>query len=404
MLNIMAHLKVLFITTWYPTKEQPVGGVFVREHAKAVGLYTDIIVLHYLGTRPDLGGLWRIEEEIDHNLTEGIPTYRVWSRHLSIPVSSYLTYIWSVLKGFRYIVSKGFRPDIIHAHIYEAGVPAILIAKFYGIPIVITEHSTEFPRKLLRRRDIRKARFAFNRADMVLLVSKSLQRAIEGYGIEARFHVVQNVVDINLFYPDSLARLKTLTKHLLTVALLDSSHKKGIPFLFAALDRLHKKRDDWHLDILGDGPARTEYERLATNLGLAKQITFHGLKPKSEVAVFMRKADLFVLPSLFETFSVVTAEALTSGIPVLATRCGGPEEFVTEERGLLVPPGNTEALFNGLDYMLSNLERFNTEQISHYATEHFSPERVGEQLHRVYLECIAKYKGLYGTTIKTRTH
>ena len=116
-------------------------------------------------------------------------------------------------------------------------------------------------------------------------------------------------------------------------------------------------------------------------------------RAKKEVAEFMRLADFLVLPSLFETFSVVTAEALTSGIPVLATRCGGPEEFVTKDVGLLVPPGNTEALFNGLDYMLNNLERFNTEQISHYATEHFSPERVGEQLHRVYLECIARCKG-----------
>ncbi len=393
MANIMARLKVLFITTWYPTKEQPIGGIFIREHAKAVGLYADIIVLHHLGTRTDLGGLFEIEEEIDPKLTEGIPTYRVWSRRLSIPISSYLTYIWSVLKGFHYIVSKGFRPDIVHAHIYEAGVPAVLISQLYRIPVLITEHSSEFPKKLLRRRDIWKARFAFKRADMVLVVSKSLQRAIEEYGIEAPFYVVPNIVDMNLFYPDSSSHLKNLRKHLLTVALLDSSHKKGIPFLFDALDRLFKRRGDWHLDLIGDGPARAEYEGLVTKLGLAKQITFHGMKPKSEVAVFMRQADLFVLPSLFETFSVVIAEALATGTPVLATHCGGPEEFVTEERGLLVPPGNTEALLNGLDYMLNNLESFNTKKISHYAIEHFSPERIGEQLHRIYSECVARCKG-----------
>jgi glycosyltransferase involved in cell wall biosynthesis len=388
----MSRLKVLFITTWYPTKEHPIGGVFIREHAKAAALYTDVVVLHHLGTKPDLKALWRIEEEIDCNLTGGIPTYRVWSRHLPIPLSSYLTYIWSVLKGFRYIVSKGFRADIIHAHVYEAGVPAILIGRLYGIPILITEHSTEFPRKLLRGIDIRKARFAFNRVDSVLPVSKSLQRAIGEYGIKARFQIVPNVVDVNLFYFDSSSRPRKLEKCLLTVALLDSSRKKGIPILFEALDRLYKKRKDWHLNIVGDGPARAEYERFATNLGLAKQITFHGMKPKSEVAVFMRQADLFVVPSLFETFSVVTAEALATGTPVLATNCGGPEEFVARESGLIVPPGNMEALFNGLDYMLNNLEKYNTERISRYATQCFSPQQVGAQLHRIYLECVGKYR------------
>jgi glycosyltransferase involved in cell wall biosynthesis len=389
----MSRLKVLFITTWYPTKEHPIGGVFVREHAKAAGLYTDVAVLHHLGTKRHLKALWRMEEESDCSLTEGIPIYRVWSRHLPIPVSSYLIYIWSVLRGFRYIVSKGFRPDIINAHIYEAGVPSVLIGKLFRIPVVITEHSTEFPRKLLKGIDTQKARFAFARADMVLPVSKALQRAIEEYGIMARFQVVPNVVDVSLFYPDSSARLKRAERCLLTVALLDSSHKKGIPFLFEALRHLYEKRKDWHLDIVGDGPARAEYERVAKNLGLAEQITFHGMKSKPEIGAFMRKADLFVLPSLFETFSVVTAEALSSGMPVLATRCGGPEEFVTEENGLIVAPGSIGALFNGLDYMLNNLEKFNSERISHYVTERFSPERVGEQLHQLYSNFARKYKG-----------
>jgi glycosyltransferase involved in cell wall biosynthesis len=110
-----------------------------------------------------------------------------------------------------------------------------------------------------------------------------------------------------------------------------------------------------------------EYEQAAAILSIAERITFHGMKSKQEVAEFMRQADLFVLPSLFETFSIVTAEALSTGIPVLATRCGGPEEFVNEDVGLVVPPGDEEALCKGLDYMMDNLEKFNPNKISSYA-------------------------------------
>ncbi len=98
----------------------------------------------------------------------------------------------------------------------------------------------------------------------------------------------------------------------------------------------------------------------------------------------MRQSDLFVLPSLCETFSVPAAEAMASGIPVLATRCGGPEEFITQDQGLLVSPGDADALRQGLDFMLDNLHRYSRGQIVQYARERFSHEVVGAQLHALY--------------------
>jgi glycosyltransferase involved in cell wall biosynthesis len=378
------RLKVVFITAWYPTREQRVGGVFVREHAKAVRLYDDVVVLHCAGSDPKLKGLWRLEEETDESLTEGIPTYRVWFRPLPIPKASYFIYLWSVFRVFRHITAHSFRPHIIHAHIYDAGVPAVLIGRLYHIPVVISEHYTGFPRRLLSQTSILKARFAFSWAKLVLPVSRALQGGIEGYGIHARFQVVPNVVDTSLFFPRTDKPSEDTQKRILFVGLLDSSHKKGVPYLLQALAQLRQERDDWHLDIVGDGPVRAEYEQLARKLGIAKKVTFHGLKSKQEVAEFMRHADLFVLPSVYETFSVVAAEALATGTPVLATRCGGPEEFVAENVGMIVPPGDSEALYKGLNYMLDHLECYSRSEISSYAAERFSPERIGKQLHTVY--------------------
>jgi glycosyltransferase involved in cell wall biosynthesis len=222
-------------------------------------------------------------------------------------------------------------------------------------------------------------------------VSRFLQQSITKHGIKARFLVVPNVVDARLFYPNLDYRPQRDLKHLLVVGLLDSSHNKGLQYLFNALAKLRIHREGWHLDIVGDGPGRAEYESMVKDLGLTDKVTFCGFKTKRDVAEYMRQADIFVLPSLFETFSVTAAEALLTGTPVLATRCGGPEEFLTEDVALTVPPGDAKALHDGLDYMLNHLKCFSPNHISKYATSLFSPERVGEQLHRIYSTYVRSY-------------
>ena len=384
----MKRLKVLFITAWYPTKENPVGCVFVREHAKAVRLYDDVVVLHCAGVDPNLKGLWRMERETDERLTEGIPTYRVWHRRSPIPKTSYLIHLWSVFRAFPRVIDQAFRPDIIHAHVHIAGAPAGLMGKLYHIPVVVTEHSSGFPGKLLRRQDLREAWLAFKWASVVMPVSRSLQQAIEAYGIKARFRVVPNVVDTSLFHPNPPTQPKGQLKRILFVGLLDHSHRKGVPYLLRALTQLHQQRDDWHLDIVGDGSARVEYEQLAMALGIFDEVTFHGLKPRAEVAKYMRQCDFFVLPSLFETFGVVLVEALATGKPVIATDIGGPNEIVTEQVGLLVPPRDAAALAAAIDYMLDHYEEYPPGTLAEYVQQRFSYEVVGQIFNRVYHEVL----------------
>jgi len=380
----MERLKVLFITAWYPTEEQPVAGMFVREHAKAVRLYDDVVILHCAGLNPNLKGLWQLEQETDESLTEGIPTYRVWYRRSPVPKTSYLVYLRSVLQSFRRIAAQGFRPDIIHAHVYKAGLPAVLTGKLYRLPTVITEHYTVFPMRTLSKTEVTKARLAFTFADRVCTVSQFLSDAIQSYGIKAEFKVVPNVINTQLFYLKE-KRPNSPLKNIAYISML-SQHRKGLDYLLRALGLLREKRSDFHLHVIGEGPLREYYENLVRVLGLEDFVTFYGRLPTEQSAALLRKSHLFVLPSLFENFSVATAEAMATGTPVLATRCGGPEEFVTDDVGLLVPPGDAEALYEGLDYMLDHLERFSPDQISRYVTERFSPERVGAQLHTIYQE------------------
>jgi len=329
-----------------------------------------------------------MRRETDDTVTEGIPTYRVRYRSFRIPAGSYLAYVWSTVRAFRCLADHGFRPDLLHVHVYDAGGPAVLIGRLNRIPVVVTEHFSSFSRRLLGRLDVWKAWVAFRWADRVLPVSRALQHAIEDYGIHGDFLVIPNVADTALFSPSSRPRPDPDRKRLLFVGQLVPV--KGVPYLLHALSRLARKRDDWHLDIVGEGGERKEYERLAADLKLGDKVAFHGRKSKAEVADLMRRADLFVLSSLCETFSTPVAEALAAGTPVLASRCGGPEEFVVDDVGLLVPPGDADSLCGGLDYLLDRLHLYSHVRIARYAAERFSPERVGATLHAVYRSVSAR--------------
>jgi len=201
------------------------------------------------------------------------------------------------------MLKQGYKPDIIHAHIYSAGMPAVILSRLYQIPVVFTENWSGFPGRLLIVKDKIMARFAMNRAEIVLPVSEDLRKPIEGYGINIknRFCVVPNAVNTKVFYPlTNGAKRDGETKRILIVALLTPI--KGIPYLLEALHWIKKKKHDFILDIVGDGPDRNEYEKMSDDLGVSDIVRFHGLKPKEEVAQFMRQCDFFVLPSLGETF------------------------------------------------------------------------------------------------------
>ena len=124
-MGLRDRLKVLLITPLYPNPKNPLEGIFVREYAKATEVYNDVAILHVQNIRPGFRTLWSIKQETDEALTEGILTYRV--RYSSIPRIGVFNRVLSVLQAFKRIASDGFKPDLIHVHIWPVGVPGILI-------------------------------------------------------------------------------------------------------------------------------------------------------------------------------------------------------------------------------------------------------------------------------------
>jgi glycosyltransferase involved in cell wall biosynthesis len=396
-------MRALFLPRWYPNPGNPYDGVFAREHAlaaRAAGV--DVAVLHMPDVAAPIRGLWQMEEETDPQLNAGIPTYHVQTRPIRIPGSRVLSFrisswlqLWAAWRAFRRIRSRGFQPDVVHAHVYTASSVAGFLGRRFGLPVVIAEHSTAFPRGTIPAGALKRARAAFLAADRVLPVSASLQKAMEAAAIEARFDVVPNAVDTSLFHPAEpgrRARPRGEPRRMIFVGSLEPTEHKGFPTLIEALKLLRDRRTDWTLDVVGDGPSRADLTARVGSEGLAQYVAFLGSLPKSRIAEMMRASDLFVMPSNFETQGVVILESMCSGIPIVSTAVGGIPEIVSPADGILVQPRDPAALARALESLLSDPGRFDGRAIAARAAARFGYAAVGSRLAAIYAD-VARARG-----------
>lgn len=389
-------MHVLFITKWYPTKENPVSGVFVKELAKAASLHDQVAVLYGYQSSMKMKSLYEISVKVE----DGINVFRVKHRELMPKKLSYLLYLYSMIRTFKKIKMQ-FEPEVIHAHVYLAGFLGVICGKLYGIPVIITDHaeiieeSKSIAQKLMNGVRIFIARITLNRAQLLLPASDSLRKHIESFGIQNKFKIIHNVVDTEIFYPSSRERDIKTEKRMLFVGSLHPI--KGISYLLNALGMLQEKRSDFHLDIVGYGPYRMEYEQLVSDLGLSNQVKFHGMKRKEEVSEFMRECDFLIFPSLilpnvWEGFGIVLIEALACGKPVITTSNCKPKEIINKDYGILIPPKDTQALLEAIEYMLNHFRDYPSEENAQYVRSRFSHEAGGNLLHETYVQVLEEYK------------
>jgi glycosyltransferase involved in cell wall biosynthesis len=383
-------VRVLVVPKWYPWPERPVFGVFCREHAAALATRHDVAVLASLFTPSPDFGLYRLTDEVEDGLRVLRVRYRrPWLRPLALVCQTL-----GMLAALRRLRSEGWRPDVVHAHVYSAALPALLIGRLYRVPVVVTEHFTGFGRGLITGSERRLARFAFEHADLTAPVSDDLEHTLREVAPRARMTVVANVVDTSAFAPPPARRSATETPALLNVAAL--AEKKGHVHLLGAVAELPGAR----LTIVGDGELRSELERSAAALGVADRVRFTGEQPKEEVARLMGEADLFVLPSLAENLPVVLIEAMASGLPSVATRVGGVAEMLDERTGVLVEPGDAGELAAGITQALGR--DFDPAAMAELAHERYGYDAISRRWTELYEELRGR-RGSSSRATRSRT-
>ncbi len=385
-----ASIHVLFWPGWwYPNRTDPLGGIFIKKHAEAVSRYCDVSVL-YITPDP---GLKEKKYDLNYSLENNLRTLRFYYRpcsHLPLisKISEFINYVIAGSRGLRFLKETTGSPDMIHVNVNPpAGLIFLLFTRLRKIPFIFTEHwSGYLPANGSYKGWLRKwlTRWLVKRAGAVTTVSENLKNAMLAHKLEGRYHVVPNVVDTDLFQlPTGKDDRPGKKRRILHVSGLVPV--KNIPGILRVMKRLAGKRDDFEFYIVGDGEAKEELEKSASELGILNEVVFfQGGKSVEEVAACMRESDFLLLFSDYENSPCVIVEAMASGLPVLATGVGGIPELVNERTGVLVEPRDEEGLLMALESMLDNYSRYDKDYLRAEAVKRFSYEAVGKEFFNMY--------------------
>lgn len=247
---------------------------------------------------------------------------------------------------------RAVTPDVAVGFMHSAYVMLSLALARSGIPVVGSEHIGFHH---YRARPLEASLISLATINMVAMtaVSASIRQSFPWW-IRRKMAVVPNPVD--LLHRDLADVVGSAgRKLLLTVGRLEP--QKDQATLIRAFHHLAGQFPDWNLRIVGEGSLRRDLERLAGSLGLADRVQFAGMVKQVEREY--ARAQLFVIPSLYESFGLVTAEALAHGLPAVGFRnCPGTNEVIhSEVNGILVEGASrVEALAEGLARLMDSSE------------------------------------------------
>jgi len=289
------------------------------------------------------------------------------------------------------------RPDLVHAHSFDSALYGALALRGRAPKLIASFHGAS---DVARRGWKNRLKWhAIRRVDAIVCVSRALAaqaRATPGVR-PSHVRTIHNGIDLTQYHATRHSRLRTKLglgpDTIILGALGNIRLPKGYTFLLDAIALLRADGQDVHLAIAGDDrfdptPAlRTQCERL----GLTSHVTLLGFI--DDAPEFLHGIDCFVLSSLSEGFSISTVQGMACALPVVATRCGGPEEIIEDNvSGVLVAAGSAAALADGIGALLADAPR--RTRLATAAQERaralFSVEAMLDAYEQVYAEVAAK--------------
>lgn len=298
------------------------------------------------------------------------------------------------------------RPDLVHAHTFKAGAVARLAGFMEGVPTIYTPHGWRFmpgSPKLWKWIGPGVERVLGRLAARVVCVSEYEKRLALELGVvpEEKLVVIANGIPELPMGMQGGERTKTRREHgeaIRAVMVGRFEAPKDQATLLRALARVADVNIT--LEFVGDGPMRRSTENLAEALGLRNRVRFLG--ERNDVPELLSEADLFILSSWFEGLPLALLEAMRSGLPVIASRVGGVTEAVIDGvTGILVPPGDPEALARALARMAASpRERVEMGQAGRRLfVARFREERMLVEIEALYKDTArqaARPRGMFG--------
>jgi L-malate glycosyltransferase len=369
-------MKILMLTSWYPDRLSSNSGIFIQNQARALAKEHEVTVI---SAKVDYKKFGLCSFELEETNAELVREFRIIIRR-SLPLYNQLNHLLITYFVSRKIVLRN-RPEIIHASVgFPGAFLGLLLAKLLRCPFIFTEHtrvSNNFRSSFHKLVTL----FALRRADKLVAVSSALAGELKKWSGQ------EVTIVPNMIYDSQFAQVRISSGEVPQIGFLGGMNTdvKGLDILMKALAVIDQ---DFVFHIGGTGSREGGYRALATDLKIADKCRFYGFIQPADLPAFMAKLNFFVCSSRYETFCVALIEAMASGLPVVSTRCGGPEDFINSTNGILCDKESVTNLSEAVLWMMKNYTTFNSDLIRRYVSERFSPDAFVRQMTGIYSKAL----------------
>lgn len=362
-------MKVLAVTTWYPTSAAPGTGVFVQRDCGALALDHEVTVVHLAPARALGEGP---AETVDGPL-----------RVIRVPLD------WrrpdQLVRAAARLAGMYADYDLVHSMAFSAMIPMAL--RRPRVPWVHTEHWSALGQPSSAPAPLRVALPQLTRLlalpDVVVCVSSFLRDVVAARRRRPTM-VVPNIVELEAEASPRHPRGPVLR----LVAVGGLIERKDPETAVRTVAELHRRGVPAELVWVGAGPLLDRVEQLSAELGVADCVRFVGAVPPQAVAEHLSRADIFLLPTRSETFCVAAAEALAAGRPVVVGAHGGQVEFVDESVGELVAEQTPQTYADAVVRVDERHGRTPAEHFSDHVRHRFSVDNTRSAYREVYAQAM----------------
>ncbi len=330
------QLRIAVVTETYPPE---VNGVAMTIGRLVGGLQARNHQIQLIRPRQSADDRAQPTATLTEHLQRGIPLPHYDGLTMGLPAKAALTRLWTLQ-----------RPDVVQiATEGPLGWSALTVANKLRLPVASDFHtnfhsySKHYGLGLLRRAIVAYLRKFHNKADVTLVPTEGIRRELLGYGYE-NIEIIGRGVDTRLFHPsrrDPALRARWGVQDHEAVVLYVGrlAVEKNLALVFEAFDAMRTANPATRLVLVGDGPERAAWQTKRPDA------LFCGTRLGEALATHYASADVFLFPSLTDTWGNVTLEAMASGLAVVAYDCAAAEEVIRHgDTGLKAPP-NDEVTF-----------------------------------------------------------
>jgi glycosyltransferase involved in cell wall biosynthesis len=375
-------MKILVVPSWYP----PNGGRFFRlqsESLAKLGHKVDVLILEEKGLTQKRN--LKIENVKSDLINEFRHTFYRIPKMNNLNIELFIRKYKRLLQEYLNVN----KPDVIYVQSCSwAGIVVSEIAVKLKIPYVVSEQKSiffydEFP---FSAKIEEKISLAFSQANSVVANSKMMKKALSKYA--SNIVVIPNLVDVNFFRPEVKNNIDNFT----FISVGNLLPVKGYDILLKAFAEVLKHKKNISLTIIGKGKGLNSLLQLARDLEIEGFVYFKGYKTSAELVKEYNDSSAYISSSRMETFGMTIIEALSCGLPVVATKAGGPDDIVNENNGYLAEVEDVNSLKSKMILMIENISKFDSKKIRQNVIANYSENMVIKKFETQLKKCLQNKK------------